>query len=116
MPRRKPLDPHELQRQLEEKYPDLRVFFEGTRLLVRGSFPVLFEHGVIDRFQVEVEIHPDFPEETPRAWEVGGRIPQIVDRHTYTNGGSCLLVPEEWLAQPIEERSLLSFFEGPVHN
>jgi hypothetical protein len=116
MQNRKPLDPHELQRQLEDKYPDLRVFYEDQRLLVRGSFPVLSEQSVIDRFQIEAELHPDFPEETPQVWEVGGRIPRIVDRHTYTNGGSCLLVPEEWLAQPIEERNLASFFGGPVHN
>lgn len=116
MRKREPLDTQELQRQLEEKYPDLRVLYEGTRLLVRGSFPVLFEHDVVDRFQIEVEIHPDFPNETPRVWELGGRIPRIVDRHTYTNGGSCLLVPEEWLVRPCEERTLLSFFEGPVHN
>src|SRR4051812_29423205 len=111
-----PLDPHELQRQLEGKYPDLRAFCEGVRLLVRGSFPILSEYSIIDRFQIEVEIHPDFPEETPQVWEIGQRIPRIVDRHTYTNGGSCLLVPEEWLAQPIEERTLLAFLEGPVHN
>jgi hypothetical protein len=110
------LNPRDLQRELDERYPDLRVIQEDERAVVRGSFPILHEDSVIDRFQIEVELPTDFPDSFPLTWEVGGRLPRTTERHSFISGAACLLVPEEWLSLPREKRTLLSFFSGPVHN
>jgi len=110
------LNVEDIQRELEYHYPDLRVINEDGRILVRGSFPVLHDAFVLDRFQIQVEFPPDFPDSFPKTWETAGRIAFTGERHTFIGGASCLQVPEEWLSLPRSERTPLHFFQGPVHN
>jgi len=112
-------DPRLLARNRDEvnaKYSDLGFFIKDETVFVRGSFHVLHEDQVLDRYQIEIELPPDWPDSIPVLREVGGRIPVHKDRHI--NRGdetSCLLVPEEWLLSP-QRDSLRAFLDGPVHD
>jgi hypothetical protein len=104
-----------LRAEINERYPDLTIFVEGDAVRLRGSFPVEHEGKVLDGYQVEVELPPDWPDVTPILRETGGRIPRIADRHVNLNGDACPIVPEEWLLNPAHE-SLIAFLEGPVQH
>ena len=105
-----------MQKEVPAKYPDLRVTLEGDVVHIRGSFPVMDEAEVLDRFQIEISVPPDFPDSTPVLREIGGRIPWHSDRHVNRDTGeACPIVPEEWLMWP-ERESMLAFLEGPVRN
>lgn len=104
------------QKEIPAKYPDLRVTLEGDVVHIRGSYPVMDEVEVLDRFQIEISVPPDFPDSTPVLREIGGRIPWNSDRHVNRDAGeACPIVPEEWLMWP-ERESILAFLEGPVRN
>lgn len=109
----------ELELVLAERYPDLRLTVENGRLVLKGSFPVVYEGEALDRFQIEMWIPPDFPEEVPILREVGGRIPWDADRHVFTGGlpgTSCVFVLEEWFILPKETQTIIAFLDGPVRN
>ena len=105
----------ELQREVETKFPDLTVSFTGTRIYIRGAFPVVHEGKVLDRYQIEIE-WSDSDIEVPVLRETGGRIPWTADRHMSQGGIACLFVPEEWLVRSREERTVIHYLEGPVRN
>lgn len=105
----------ELQRDLETKYPDLTVSSAGTKVYIRGAFPVLQEGRVLDRYQIEIE-WSESDLEVPLLRETAGRIPWIADRHMSQGGMACLFVPEEWLLRPREERTVIHYLDGPVKN
>jgi len=105
----------ELQSDLEMKFPDLTVSYTGSRILIRGAFPVLDSGLVLDRYQIEIE-WSDTDSEAPLLYETGGRIPWIGNRHVNTDGRACVFVPEEWLIHPREERTLIRYLDGPVRD
>ena len=111
------LDPRAIQAELAEPFPDLRVTGEKQGVRVRGSFPVLFEGEVLDRFAIDVEIDNRFPQSVPKVRETAGRIPLSPGRHANRSDGTlCPIVPLDWLVRPERDRSVLSFLQGPVHN
>jgi len=83
-----------LQRELEARYFDLTVSVIANNIHIRGSFPVLYEGQVLDRYQIEIE-WSNSDTEIPILRETGGRIPWIADRHMSQVGLACLFVPEE---------------------
>jgi hypothetical protein len=87
----------------------------GTRIHVRGSFPILHEEKTLDRYQIEIE-WSEGSTEVPVLRETGGRIPWFANRHMSKGGFACLFVPEEWLLIPREEKTLLNYLEGPVRD
>jgi len=96
-------------------YPDLHVVEGEQGIEVRGTFPVIHEGAVLDRFQIEIGFPDTYPDEMPSVTETGGRIPRILDRHVFPKSGiACLQVPEEWLLMP--NRSFRQFLEVPVRN
>lgn len=98
------------------RFPDLRVVTERDAVYINGSFPVVDGTEVLDRFQIEIEIPPEFPDSIPILREVSGRIPWHEDRHVnQRNGEACPIVPEEWLLRP-DHGSILAFLDGPVRN
>jgi hypothetical protein len=105
----------ELQRELETKYPDLTVRTERKEIYIRGTFAILHEEKVLDRYQIEIQ-WSDADTEIPILRETGGRIPWLADRHMTQGGLACLFVPEEWLLRPREERTLTQYLDGPVRN
>jgi hypothetical protein len=104
-----------IQQQLESTYPDLTVSNTGSRLYIRGAFPVLHAGKVPDRYQVEIE-WSDSDTEAPVLYETGGRIPWTAERHVNQNGKACIFVPEEWLMRPREQRTPIDYLDGPVRN
>jgi hypothetical protein len=102
--------------ELTAHYPDLRLMIEHGTVYIRGSFPVLDDVEVLDRFLIEIEFPFDYPESIPVLREVGGRIPWHEDRHVnQRNGEACPIVPEEWLIQS-DHGSVLAFLNGPIRN
>lgn len=104
-----------LRSDLEKKYPDLRLSIDGDKGLLTGTFPILHNDIELDRFHIEVRIPADFPEDIPVVYETAGRIPLMVDWHTFKNGNLCVVVPEEWLLNP-DSRSLIAYLDGPLRN
>lgn len=114
--RAQPDDFRRFKEELRAKYPDLSVIESGDLLLVQGGFPIIHEGEEIDRFQIRILVPPEFPKAVPVVREAGGRVPQgNPDWHTFSNGISCLQVPEEWLINPKHD-SLIAFLDGPVRN
>lgn len=109
------LSAQDVQRELAFKFPDLTASNTGTGVRIRGTFPVLHEGKVLDRYQIEID-WSNSELEVPLMRETGGRIPWIADRHMSQSGFACLFVPEEWLLRPQEERTLIHYLEGPVRN
>lgn len=96
-------------------YPDLRLVKGEATVRVCGTFPIVHDGKVLDRFQVEVSFRESYPRTMPRVMETGGRIPKTLDRHVFpTSGFACLQVPEEWLTDA--DRSFRRFLKVPVHN
>src|ERR1700674_262907 len=102
--------------EVESHYPDLHFVIAGDFVRVCGTFPVLSEGQVLDRYSVELQLARDHPKSLPIVREVGGRIPQYADRHINGHdGAACVLLPDErWRVWP-PGSSLLKFLTGPVH-
>jgi hypothetical protein len=106
-----------MRRELEGRYPDLRIVIEGATTHCRGSFPVIHQGKVLDRFQLEIVFASDHPRSLPAVFEVGGRIPRTIDSHVFGAGGrACLGVEEDLLLTFGSEPSFTAFLSGPVHN
>lgn len=108
-----PANLEQLERTICEKYPDLRLVVENGKPLFRGSFPVVHDGEVLDRFLIEISF-PEGITKVPVIHEIGGRIPRTLDRHMYPSGAICAEVPELTLLRG--GFSLLSYLDGPVHN
>ena len=94
----------------------MHVLIEDDVVRVRGTFPVRHDAEVLDRFSVDIEIPADYPDRLPIVRETRGRIPWIADRHVYTNGTACVLLPEDrWWSFP-PDRSFLEYLTTPLHN
>lgn len=103
--------------EVEAYFPGLHFVVEEDRVYIRGSFPVLFEGQVLDRYTVELELARNHPTGLPIVREKGGRIPHHSDRHVNADTGiACVLIPDErWRLWP-NGSSLLRFFTGPMHS
>jgi hypothetical protein len=104
----------QVEREIRERYPDLRVTVDGDQVVLRGSFPVVHEGEVLERYLIEITLPAKFPEAEPMVRELGGRIPVTENRHVYTNGALCLFVPEDWFLSP--DRTILTYLDGPLRN
>jgi hypothetical protein len=102
--------------EVESHYPDLHFVIAGDFVRVSGTFAVLSDGQVLDRYTVEFQLARDHPKSPPIVREVGGRIPRHEDRHINPRDGTaCVLLPDErWRVWP-PGSSLLSFLTGPVH-
>ena len=105
----------ELQQELEDRYPDLTVSYRGKEIVIAGTFPILHEAKVLDRYQIEI-IWTESDTNVPLLHETGGRIPWVLDRHMTQKGLACLFVPEEWLLRVREERTLIHYLDGPLRD
>ena len=113
---RNELDPRSLQAEIEDAYPDLLVSRPGELIEVTGSFPITYQGAELGRFQIRIELTDDFPDALPNLSEVGRRIPWVADRHMFSDGGCCVLVPLEWDLLPSELHSLRGYLDVPVRN
>lgn len=106
----------QFKEHLQSKYPDLGVLERGDVVIIQGGFPVMHEGVELDRFQIRVEVPPNFPRRIPSVSELAGRVPRNDPSwHTFDGGSLCLMVPEEWMIRP-DCDSLMAFFEDPIRN
>lgn len=98
----------------EQRFSGLAVTVEAGRLFVRGELPILSVEGAeLDRYSLEIEVPTD-PVLLPVVRETGGRIPWTADRHMFTNGIACVMLPDErWKYFPIGT-PLVDFLNGPL--
>jgi hypothetical protein len=107
-----------IRADLLARYPSLHLFInEAGEAEVRGTFPVLSPEGrELDRYQVTIELHADYPDSLPVVRETGGRIPWHKDSHVEPDGRACVLIPDDrWRSFP-KGSPFRRFLEGPVHN
>ena len=106
----------QLQTEVNSVYPNLRFVLRNEIVVIKGSFPVIHEGRVLDRYNLEIELSSDYPDSVPTVREVGGRIPRVANRHMRDDGEACLFLPDErWRVCP-PGSSLLNFLKGAVHN
>jgi len=105
-----------IQTETRSVYPHLHFCIRDKVVYVTGSFPVRQDGREIDRYQVEIQLPPNFPSGIPRVRETGMRIPRIADRHMYADGTACLFVEEEWIMANPEGTDWFVFLNGPVRN
>jgi len=102
---------------VEAHYPELRFVTAADSVSLVGTFPVVFEGRVLDRYSVEIQLGRDHPRSLPVVREVGGRIPHHEDRHINAHDGTaCVLLPDErWRLWP-SGAPLLDYLNGPLHS
>jgi hypothetical protein len=107
----------QLKADLRTAYPDLHVYQEDHRILVRGSFPITHEGTVLDRYLIEIELLDDYPTSVPVVSEIGEIIPRTYDFQIRNERGeACLFLPEEqWKAYP-PGTTFVDFLNGPVRH
>ena len=97
--------------EVEAHFPGLHFVVEDDLVYVRGSFAVMFEGQVLDRYSVELQLPRNHPAGLPVVRETGGRIPRHNDRHIIAaDGTACVLASRRALApladwQPLAEVS-----------
>jgi len=107
----------QMEREVQSTYPNLHFYPEKDRVFIRGSFPIIYDGKILDRYLIEVELLPDYPESIPIVRETGGRIPKTLDHHINIPAGDiCLFFPDErWKIYP-PNSTFLDFLNGPVRN
>lgn len=108
----------QIRGDLSSRYPNLHLFIDpdGTAI-VRGTFPVRSREGEkLDRYQVCIQLPPDYPKGLPVVREIGGRIPWKAELHVDSEGKACVFLPDERGQCFPEGASFLQFLEGPLHN
>ncbi len=103
--------------QVYEVYPDLN-FSDDSRgdLTVKGTFPVVHEDVVLDRYKMFMSVPREYPRCMPVLRETGNRIPRSMDRHINSDGTACLFVPDELAKWLPEGSTMLDLLRGPVHS
>jgi hypothetical protein len=105
-----------MKSEIEEAYPNLHFREKNGLVCIKGSFPVIHDDKILDRFSIEIIIPRNYPDSVPIVRETEGRIPRIADRHMNEKGEACLFLPDQrWEAWP-KGSSFLSFLQVPVHN
>ncbi len=106
----------QIKKEVRSVYPNLHFYLEDSLVFIRGTFPVIYEGTILDRYSIEIELPRDYPESIPIVREVGGLIPHTSDYHMNKAGVTCLFLPEDhWRVYP-PDSTLLDFLKGPVHN
>jgi hypothetical protein len=108
-----------VKESLAKSYPHLNVFEEESCVVVRGSFPVLVNGSVVDRYTyaIRLEVPPDYPASYPRLYEESGKIPKISDRHFDPKSGiACVFICEEWGWLREKCPTVAEFLSGPVND
>lgn len=104
-----------IREELARAFPELRVSIESGIVVIRGALLIESEGELLDSYEIELWMPPDFPRSIPLVREIGGRIPHTAERHMNPNGIACVIVPEEWLLTA-ESSNLLRFLTGPVRD
>lgn len=111
--------PDLLQREEQEvssAFPNLYFVIEGETVRIRGGVPTVVGTVTIDQFQIEMTLAPDHPNGLPRVRELGGRVPQLAEYHSYADGYLCVFLPEESPVFWPPDSTITSFLRGPLNS
>lgn len=106
-----------IQSDLRSTQPNLHLIIHPDGMAqIRGTFALHSPSGgFLTRFQVLIELPPEYPESLPIVYEVGGRIPKTIDRHIEPDGKACVLLPDDrWRVFPVDA-PLRVFLSGSLH-
>jgi hypothetical protein len=109
-----------MQAIVREHFKELHQFYRGLVLdetdaaswKIRGELRLSASYNgntIRDRFHIEIQIPPDYPESVPSVWETEGRIPDSF--HKYSNKSLCLGSPLNVKIKFRENPMLLWFVE-----
>lgn len=98
----------------QELQPELFWEVEDQTAFLRGTFHVLREGSVVDRYEVEVEFPHNYPEERPIVRETDERIPCVPDRHVFKSGRACLFLDDEYEYRYPGGMSFRDFLDGAM--
>lgn len=89
-----------LEATLRARYPTLHALVTEGTVTVQGTYPVVHEGHVIDRYSLSIVLPADYPLSLPTVFETAGRIPREEDRHVFPKTGAlCIGVPVAlWIA------------------
>lgn len=88
----------QIRQDLENRHPLLFLNEENGKFVVSGIYDLRHSGQFISKYQLRIELPADYPESIPQIYEVGNRIPRILDNHINNNGTLCLGVTEQiWM-------------------
>lgn len=104
-----------LKFELLRHYPTLQTEMFAKEMKVWGRFPVYAGSDLISVYQIEAYLSPDDPNQTPRFFETGGRIPRNLSRHVCNDDTLCLFTSEERHIHWPVGTSFINLLKGPVN-
>lgn len=108
----------EIERDLREHYPTLRLDLRNGEAEVRGTYPILDERGnELDRWEVSIILPPSYPDDLPIVRETGRRIPAELANHVLpSDGTACVLLPETRFKWFPRGAPLRIYLDGPLRS
>lgn len=106
----------EIEADLCDGYPTLRLDLSPDKAEVKGTYPVKAEDGsILDRWAVSILLPPAYPDVLPVVREVGGRLIRDPDNHVQDDDGTlCVLLPEtRYRAFPVGA-PFRTYLDGPL--
>lgn len=101
---------------VNEHQPELEVCVSDESIVIEGRFVLFNQSEPFDYYGIRVLVSRDFPEQEPKVFETGGRIPKTAEYHVFPISGRCCLgVWEEWLLT-ISEPSFSNFLTGTLND
>lgn len=105
----------QIKRRIEDAYPELHFVESDEEPIIAGSYPIIENGKVYDRYQVKIALPQESARGLPTVWEVGGRIPRIRDRHINpSDGTACIVLPDAFWHEHPDGMDLLDFTNGPM--
>lgn len=83
--------------------------------MLAGALEIDGPKGLVDAYEVRIEIGEDFPFVPPKVFDVAERLPRNIDRHVYSDGQVCLEVWPIWRAQN-PNPTVQTVLNGPIRN
>lgn len=84
-------------------------------MIIDGTFEIDGPRGLLDAYEIRIEIGKDFPIIPPTVVDAGGRLPRDIDRHVFSDGRVCLEVWPVWLARN-PQPTVGTVLQGPIRN
>ena len=95
-----------------KKFPNLKITELDGADALKGILDIRNDQNeVVGSFSVEIRYRMEFPYRFPLLYEVGGDIPNIADRHKYTDESCCITVLPDEILKCKHGISVLTFIE-----
>lgn len=110
------IDIDHLRSELKNEHPSLHVITVDGGYVIRGAYAINHSGTELDRFIIEIDLRRDLISNLPLVREIGGRIPQTIDRHINPNGSCCVCLPEDYFLRHPGRFEILEFLNGPIRS